>query len=386
MLIFVDGMSHYTDAFLTKKWDVRADTFSQIVQSLTSGRFGAGGITFSTTSTENSTYSQYIQKNYNGVSTIITGIAVRQTTTQTFKGGRLLTFLDSNTTQVALNIMPSGQIKAIRSTDAGQGIFIHEQGNSDAPANITVLGTSVSAISSSSFDFLEVKVVHHPTTGSITIKRNGSDFWTLSNVNTAISGVNQSASVLVGGYLWNLPSRFTDDYRLAAVVSDFHLLNTTVNGSDPNDPVDFIGDRHWETVLPTADSTPLEWTTNGSANHWENVNAINPPSTATDNNTETVGQRDALLYQPFIGPGTASVLISYTMYAQKNTGGAVGVSGLMVSPAGGGGTQGNGTEYQVPSPVAFRQSFLCTDPAAPGTDPITVASANTGGHGYERTS
>lgn len=385
MLLFVDSMSHYTDSFLTAKWDVRevaAGFGGSVVQSLTSGRFGGGGITFVTpTSGLLNDHGYYIQKNYNGVSTIICGLAVLQTTTQVVRGGRLVTFLDGSTTQVAINILQSGQLAAYRATTAGTGFILAPSGSSP---QITTLGTSVSAIASSSYDFLEIKVVHHPTTGSIEVKRNGAAFWTLSNVNTAISGTNQSASVIVGGYT-SLNGGVGANLALQAVISDFHLLNTTANGSDPNDPVNFIGDRHWEVVAPTTDSTPLDWTITGSASHFANVDEI-PPNTTDYNSTSVLNDQDALLYTDITGPAAATVLLSYTMYLEKDTGGAVGVSGLMVSPAGGAGTIGNGTEFQVPNPFAFRQSFLCTDPAAPGTDALTVATVNAGAHGYERTS
>lgn len=391
MLIFVDSMSHYTNAFLGEKWDV-VNNFGvvgdiNLAQSISGvGRNGGGGIVYTGTVVESTPTQkgQYVQKNYDGVSTIICGLALQQSATQCTPGARLLTFMDGNTCQVGILVLQSGQLRAVRSTNIGGG-YDGFGGGGVPRAELTTLGQSTSAISSNSFDFLEFKIVHHPTTGSITVRRNGSAFWTLSNVNTAFSGNNQSSSVFAGGYNVSIGGE-TVYHFLQGTITDFHLLNTTVNGSDPNDPIDFIGDRHWEVVLPSADSTPLEWTINGSANHWENVDAINPPSTATDNNTAVVGNKDALLYQALSGPDTASVLLSYTMYLTKDTGGAVGVSGLMVSPAGGGGTQGNGTEFQVPNPVAFKQSFLCTDPAAPGTDPLTVAIVNAGGHGYERTS
>lgn len=378
MLVFVDSMSHYTDTFLGEKWDFRDSVANGVEQALTGGRSG-GGVVHFTTATAGSSGGQHLQKTYDGVSTIICGFAVAQTAIQSPNGGWLIHFMDASTVQVGIKIEQSGQLRVFRGAAIGGGVDPSDPWTS----NTVTLGISTEAISSSSYDFLEFKVVNHPTTGSVEIKRNGSAFYSLTNVNTALSGVNNTSSVIFGGHRG--PAAIGGQFQKASFdMCDFHLLNTTVNGSDPNDPVDFIGDRHWEVVLPTADSTPLEWTINGSANHWENVDAINPPSTATDNNTQTVGNRDALLFQDLTGPTTASVLMSYTMYLAKDTGGAVGVSGLMVSPAGG--TEGNGTEFQVPNPVAFRQSFLCTDPAAPGTAPLTVAIVNAGAHGYERTS
>jgi hypothetical protein len=272
--------------------------------------------------------------------------------------------------------MQSGQIQAVRATTANTGVILGQTNG-----ELTVLGLSTDSIASSSYDFLEVKVVF-AISGSIEIKRNGSPFWTLSGVNTAVGGL-MAASVLVGGFT-SFNSGAGGNNALQAIISDFHLLNTDAT-ADTHNPTTFIGDRHWETVVPSSDSTPIDWTPTGSGTHALNVDEI-PPNTTDYNATATLNAEDALLFGALTGPSSASVLLSYTMYLQKDTGGAVGVSGLMVSPAGGGGTEGNGTEFQVPNPYAFRQSFLCTDPAAPGTNPLTVAIVNAAGHGYERTS
>lgn len=381
MLLFVDSMSHYDDTFLTKKWDVRAEDVGftgKVVQSLTSGRFGGGGITFSQPSGGlASDHPYYIQKNYNGVTTIICGLAVLQTTTQNVFGGRLLTFLNGSTTQVGINIMQSGQLQAVRATTSGTGIILGQTNG-----QITILGLSTDSIASSSYDFLEFKIVHDTTTGSIEVKRNGLAFWTLSNVNTGVGGT-ESASVLVGGYT-SFNAGSGGNSALQAVISDFHLLDTNVNGADANDPVDFIGDRHWEVVLPTSDATYTDWTPDPGGGHFANVDEIPPDDGTTNNSTAIVNDKDSFLFDPLTGPDTASVLLSYTIYSEKDTGGAVGVSGLMRSPAGGGGTDGNGTEFQVPNPYAFRQSFLCTDPSTSGA--LTVAIVNASEGGYERTS
>lgn len=109
MLLFVDGASHYSgNTDLAKKWDVVSA--AGVAHSLTGGRFNAGRITFSL---GGGSFDKplYIQKNYSGVSTIIFGMALKQNATQNPYGGQWLEFLDGNRVQVALAIMPSGQIQ-----------------------------------------------------------------------------------------------------------------------------------------------------------------------------------------------------------------------------------------------------------------------------------
>jgi hypothetical protein len=379
MLLFVDSMSHYTDTFLGEKWDYRDAVAEGVEQSLTGGRAG-GGVVHFTAGTSSLSTGQHLQKTYSGTSTIICGFALAQTGIQHPNGGWLVYFMDASTVQAGIKIEQSGQVRVFRGAAVGGGV---DQTN--WITGTVTLGISTNAISSSAYDFLEVKVVHDAATGSVEILRNGSAFYALTNVNTALSGVNNSSSIIFGGNR-GVASITGQPQKSRFDMCDFHLLNTTVNGADPNDPVDFIGDRHWEVVLPTADLTYTDWIPTPSVNHWENVDEIPPDGITSNNSTSTVTDKDSFSFQALTGPAAATVFLSYTMYLQKDTGGAVGVSGLMRSPAGGGGTDGNGTEFQVPAPFAFRQSFLCTDPNTPGTDPLTVAIVDAAEHGYERTS
>lgn len=385
MLIFVDGFSHYSgNTQLAQKWDVVNTSGTQTSNSPTIahglsgvGRFGAGGVAFDGKE-EGSTSQkfQYMQKNYNGVSTIICGFAFKQGGTQCTTGGRLLTFMDGSTVQVAILVLQSGQLRAVRSTSINGG-FDGFGGGGVQREELTTLGQSTNAISSSSFDFLEFKVIHHPTTGSIEVKRNGSAFWTLSNVNTAFSGVNNSSSVIVGGYNVNVFGTTTYHY-LKGTVSDFYLLNTVANGDDALDPVDFIGDRRWEPLPPTQDGEDTAWSTTGSADHFANVDEV-PPNETDFNSTSTVGARDGFVVQSPTGPAAASALIAVTMFCKKDTGGSNAIKCFARS---GGGSYRNGTEFQVPNPYAFRQSFLCSKP---GGGAITVADVASHQWGYEKT-
>lgn len=384
MMVFCDSFNLYTQAFMGDMWDiVNTGTAGRctLAQSLTSGRFGSGGVTFAYGGT-NQPALAYAQINFDGKSTIICSLAIQQTATQhvglvanNVQGGRLLTFLDGASMQVGLNILPSGQLQAVRNVNAGEGPFP----NVFPATKMTTLGISTNAISSSSYDFLQVKIVFATGTGgSIEILREGDAFWNPTGLNTAISGVANCSSIIVGGAHWETGGSVMVQ-SLQAIISDFHILNTTVNGSDALDPVDFIGDRHWEARTPTSDGFYTEWTPNPVGDHFANVDEIPPDSGTTENNTETVGARDTFNCEDATGPTTASAILAYVPYLQKNAGGAVGVSGIFRLA----GADRNGTEFQVPNPYAYRHSFLCSKP---GGGAITIADVNAGEHGYERTS
>lgn len=412
MMIFADSFSHYDQAQMPDMWDIVSTPYGvgptpssipvTLVQSRTSGRFGAGGVTFgapnlsSISAVAEAPDPQYIQKNYDGISVVYGSLAVQQTGEQIsgtnagvptsvqipLKGGRLITFLDGSTTQVGIYIMQSGQLRAVRSTAADTGIYLVEIGtnpNSGLPT-LTELGISDAAISSNAFDFLQFKITHG-TSGSIEVRRgDGSLFWLLDNVNTAISGNNRSASMLVGGYGAPYTSNkgTLQPHYLRAIVSDVNILNETVNGDDALDPVTFIGDRHWEVRTPTTDGFYTQWTCSTGSNHAALVDEI-PPNTTDYNSTSAVGNIDSFNTDAPSGPATASCIVAYTMYLQKTTGGTTGVRGLMRESS----TDRTGTEFQVPSPWAYKQSFLCSKP---GGGAITVADFDAAEHGYKLSS
>src|SRR6185369_9868850 len=99
----------------------------------------------------------------------------------------------------------------------------------------------------------------------------------LTNVNTDVAGTGNSSSMVVGGYT-AFSGGTTGRVQLQANITDFYMLNTTVDGADALNPVDFIGDRHWEPLPPTADGADTAWTITGSASHFANVDEI-PPNT-----------------------------------------------------------------------------------------------------------
>jgi hypothetical protein len=366
-MIFVDGFGHYVDGNLASKWDVVADDLNCIAQSPTSGRFGLGGIVY-TFGTNSFSKAQYIQRNFTGASTVICGFAFQQSGTQTTQGGRLITLLDGATRQVCIDVLPSGQLRAVRSTTVGSGVFDNGQS--------TVLGTSTSAIASSSFDYLEFKIVHHPSNGSITVKRNGSEtFWTATGLNTAVSGNSSSSSLLLGGVCTF--GGATEDHFLKGTVSDFYLLDTTGAGPDN----DFLGDIQVEPLRPTADGNYTEWTPNTGTDHFALVddasNSID--GDATYNSSSTIGNRDTFIFENSAGPvGAAVKVVCYTMYCEKTTGGSNAVKGLARLAA----TDALGTETQIPSPYGFRQSFATVKP---GGGSWTVQDVNDAEFGYQKT-
>lgn len=390
-LLHVDSFGHYIHDDLNEKWDIVAEptapTTATMEQDPTGGRGGGGGVVFSAgdndvvSSRAGGTHvDQFIQKNYSGVSVVHVGFAFKQNAVALVRGSRLLTFLDSATTQVGIDIMPSGQLRAIRSTSAGTGIYLASTDAAPAESGLyTVLGTSVNSIASSSDDYLEFKITHHASNGIIEVKRNGNAFWTLSSQNTAVSGSANSSSVLVGGYaaLIGGSALNVENHYLRGIVSDFYLLDTT--GSFANT---FIGDIEVEPLSPTADGTYEEWTLSAGSDAFDLVddaaNAIDGDTTHISSGT--LDQRATFVTSNSSAPtGGSVVAVVITCYCKKTDGGSNLVAGMARLS----GTDSVGTNFDVPGTYAFRQSYMYEKP---GGGAWTVADVNDAELGVKKTS
>lgn len=302
-----------------------------ILQEVNSGRDGSGGVTFvPCTDVNGFNYDLAIGKSFSAQATRTVQMNVEQTAAQDTLGGRLLTFLDApedvfgSTVQVAVNIMPDGVLKAFRANAQGTG-FILRNTDQAGDSQMTLLGTSPGTVDSD--DYLEVTVVHHPTTGSITVWKNNVELWALENVNTAISGENQSTDVYWGGYgVTGDGDDVLHHEDLAAIISDVIVINGSTNADDPNDPTQRIGDHKPQMSLPTADGNYTQFTPDPVGNHFANVDEIPPDSGTTENSAAEVDLRDNFAMSNPSGEGSNQVYLAYTGFVRADTPAECGVS------------------------------------------------------------
>lgn len=305
MLVQTGCLSVFTNGFLAQKYDYVSPDVDDgsIAQSPTSGRDGRGGITFVTGNDANTfAYPLYTQDSIPAADTQIFGIALRQTATQHALGGRLLTLVDGGedvfgeTTQVGINLMPDGTLQAVRANIAGSGIVL--RGLEDSSPQLTLLGQSDTTVDATDTEFLVIEVFHDSSVGSVTATFYDDagtikGAWSLMNVNTAVSGRNQSNSYCYGGYAFTNEAgdtRFHQD--LQAVISDLYIINNIVNPDDSRDPVSSIGDRKPQALLPVSDGALSQWTPDPVQSHYLNVNETPPDSGTTNNITDTVDDKD----------------------------------------------------------------------------------------------
>jgi hypothetical protein len=285
-----------------------------------SGRSGRGGLEFTVgADSDNFAYGQYGQVAITAAQTQTFGFAINQTATQGALGGRLLTLVDGavdvfgETVQVAINIMPDSTLQATRANAQGTGIILRgiDQG---VDAQMTLLGNSTDALIDTAY--LEIQVFHHPTAGSIIanfydLTHVLTSTWTLVNVNTAVSGANQSSSFCYGGYAatdLSFSQRYHED--LAAILSDVYVLNGLTNPDDARDPTSFLGDTAFILVEQTNNSVS-EWTPDPAQANYLNVTEIPPDAGSTENTTFTVDDEDAGELTAVTG-STEEVILAYS--------------------------------------------------------------------------
>jgi hypothetical protein len=285
-----------------------------------SGRSGRGGLEFTVGGdSDNFAYGQYGQVAITAAQTQTFGFAINQTAAQGALGGRLLTLVDGavdvfgETVQVAINIMPDSTLQATRANAQGTGIILRgiDQG---VDAQMTLLGNSTDALIDTAY--LEIQVFHHPTAGSVIanfydLTHVLTSTWTLVNVNTAISGVNQSSSFCYGGYAatdLSFSQRYHED--LAAILSDVYVLNGLTNPDDARDPTSFLGDTAFILVEQTNNSVS-DWTPDPVQANYLNVTEIPPDAGSTENTTFTVDDEDAGELTAVTG-STEEVILAYS--------------------------------------------------------------------------
>lgn len=336
MLVQTGGLSAFTNDFLPRKYGfVSFDVDGgSILQEPVSGRDGRGGITFTTGNDDNSfAYDLYVQDAIPAADTQIFGIALRQTATQHAPSGRLLTLVDGGedifgeTTQVGINVMPDGTLQAVRANAQGTGVVL--RGLTDPSPELTLLGQSTTAIDATDTEFVVITVFHDAAVGSITVTFYDDTgaikgTWTLENVNTAISGRNQSNSFCYGGYAYtDGVDRFHQD--LQAVISDLYIVNNIVDPDDSRNPTTSIGNRKPLMTLPDAAGGDSEWTPAPAQANYLNVNETPPNEGTTENSTDTIDATDTMGMQD--ESGDEEVIVAYSAFVVAGAPPECGASG-----------------------------------------------------------
>jgi hypothetical protein len=155
------------------------------------------------------------------------------------------------------------------------------QGGKSAPGVCTLNG----------YNYLEVDAVASATLGSVTIRVNGVQVFSISNVNTVGFGPAYFDCIQLGG-CGGLGGTIHDDVYVVDPA-------TTPNNS-------FQGAVRVYRLLAGADSTPLQWTPSVAGPHYPLVNSV-PPDLTKWVQSSTPGQTDQYLYPLVSIPSSVTV-------------------------------------------------------------------------------
>jgi hypothetical protein len=161
-----------------------------------------------------------------------------------------------------------------------------------------VATSAAGLITTNMYNYIEWSIVISDAAGSINI-------WLNNVLVLSVSGVRTHSPQTDGG---NPTPVSCNVYRLLGAGGagewrhdDHYVIDPTIS---PN--TSRLGPVRIARLLPSSDSTPLEWTPSAGTDHFDLVNNV-PPSSATFVEDATVGHTDQYLYDASQIPANASI-------------------------------------------------------------------------------
>lgn len=230
-------------------------------------------------------------------------------------------------------------------------------------ASGAVLGSASTVLSTSSWNYLEIGGVINASTGSVTVKVNGTTVLTLSSVNT--KGSSTLGSV---GIVYFIQTSI-NHYSLAWT----HMYFCDNTGSAPWNT--YLGDVRVQALNPTANSS-VAFTPNGLANNYQNA-AKNPPVPGTDyNSAGTVGNTDLFVYSTIAASVATVYGINVKSLVAKSDSGARSAANVVKS----GGTTSPGSTVTLSTSFMQISTVLQVDPNTSAAWTNSAINAMTAGY------
>jgi hypothetical protein len=184
-----------------------------------------------------------------------------------------------------------GSTELISVTCSATGTLSVRRGDREA----TILSTSVSTITHSTFYFIELKVTLHDSTGVYDLKVNGTTYTSGSGVDTLVSGAATWDGIGLGGT--NIGQNYSIDF------DDLYVADGSGGVED-----DFLGDHRIVCVVASSgNGGNTDWSPSTGSDHGALVDE-NPPNESDYNQSGTAGQRDTYNFAAVGVSGTVKAL------------------------------------------------------------------------------
>lgn len=284
-VVFIDSIEHYTTVAQARTkyaWDI-------IAPAAGTGAFGTHGI-----ETEPGDFNNQ----YNFAANAEREFSVYLNTQTPSNARNLWVLLDNTYAQIFADAQPDGSIKVWKGGVAGGGF-------GSTPARDTLLGTIPAGTLQYGVQNLhKVMVLHHGTTGTIDYELNGQNVLSLTGINTAPSGNNQS-TILVIGYFNTVPG---SPGATRSVIS--HLVISYGLGTIGGSP-------RTGALWPDGAGAHTDFTPFPAAPNWDNVNET-PPNEDTDyNESANTGDTDTYTMQDTPADTTFVAAVAVTCRLEK---------------------------------------------------------------------
>jgi hypothetical protein len=334
-LLFVDGFDHFSAATTALKY---ANAPNTAYTAMVEGRRP------SSLAIRLRNSSAYLYKTLPSTEdTLIVGFAYKATS---LYAGRIISFRDSaGGYQATLTGLTTGVLQARRGEYDG-----------------TLLQESSDFIVADSWNYIEIKLTVHDTTGLFEVRVNGVVWisYTGDTKGTAVAGVT---SLAFGPTTTNSAYNHYDD-----------LYVCSTDGSTNND---YLGDCRVDTLLPTEAGTYAQFTPTGSANNWANVDEVPPDNNTSYNSGDTAGMKDSFGFTTLSGTGATIFGIQTNLIARKDDAGTRTLMPLVRS----GGTDANGAAQSLGDSYVDQMTIFETDPTT--STAWTESAINAAEFGYE---
>ena len=334
MWLFGDSFDHYATADINKKWNRKgnAPTIGA------TGRNGTSGLTTTGSST-------FVEKTLDTPAptgaTIIVGVAYKASAFAAESG--ILQVVSAGLPILSLNQVTDGTLRLRRGTYNG-----------------TILGTTVRALNSGVWAYLELKVLIDGAAGTAALRVNGEDWapFPLAGQDTGTDGYN---GIHLGGN--------SSGASHTAVYDDLYVLDGTDSGIAGNPLNDFLGDTRGEVLLPNGNGATSGFTGN-DGNEVDNYALVNEATPNDDTSFVAAQAVDAKDTYPFSDARTIGSIrcVQHLLCMKKSDTATKTVKSVVRD---GGGTDRDSTATQNPAQVTYdyyRFNYP-SDPASPLTGP-----------------
>jgi hypothetical protein len=320
-ILIIDGFDLYNGTGANTGLSAKWTPSSTVSMAMATGRFGDQCVNLGST-------GRNIQRSFTAGANVGVGFAVKYGTNPSVDGAftNLMALLSGTTYTFGLRVTSTGAIEARRMTSSGAG---------------TVLGTSAAGvILSSTWQFVEVGVVINDTTGSVTVKVDGTTVLSLTSqdTNNAVTTVD----TIQLGCSANTAGQGIGQF------DDFYLVDSATT----------LGERRVETKRAAADTaqkdfSPLSGTDN---------NAMVDDTTANGDTdyvqASSVGNTDLYTFGTLSSTPSAISAVQITAFAEKTDASSRSIALQVKSGA----TTSDGSNFALAASYGKFDRILETDP------------------------